>query len=100
MDEQYKRTAYGFDSQAVRAYFPFAEVQQGVLDTAARLFHVKFVPVKGLELWDPSVDVFDVMDAAGQAGAGGSGKKLGRIYLDMHRGRKNKWFNAARWWSA
>ena len=33
--EQYQRTAYGFDSQSVRAYFPFAEVQQGVLDTAA-----------------------------------------------------------------
>jgi thimet oligopeptidase len=27
--EQYQREAYGFDSQAVRAYFPFAEVQQG-----------------------------------------------------------------------
>jgi thimet oligopeptidase len=94
--EQYQREVYGFDSQAVRAYFPFAEVQQGVLDTAARLFHVKFVAVKGLELWDPSVDVFDVMDAAGSAGTGGSGgKKLGRIYLDMHpRAGKNKWFNA------
>ena len=88
--EQYQRTAYGFDSQAVRAYFPFAEVQEGVLDTAARLFHVKFVPVKGIELWDSSVDVFDVMD-----GRDGSGKKLGRIYLDMHpRPGKNKWFNA------
>ncbi len=92
--ELYQREAYGFDSQAVRAYFPFAEVQQGVLDTAARLFHVKFVEVKGLELWDPSVTVFDVMDAAGSAGAGG-GKRLGRIYLDMHpREGKNKWFNA------
>jgi thimet oligopeptidase len=88
--EQYQREVYGFDSQAVRAYFPFPEVQQGVLDTAARLFHVKFVPVKGLELWDPSVDVFDVMDMLD-----GSGKKLGRIYLDMHpRAGKNKWFNA------
>lgn len=93
--EQYQREAYGFDSQAVRAYFPFPEVQRGVLDTAARLFHVKFVPVKGLELWDPSVDVFDVMDAAGPASASGSGEKLGRIYLDMHpRAGKNKWFNA------
>ena len=88
--EQYQRTAYGFDSQAVRAYFPFPEVQQGVLDTATRLFHVKFVEVKGLELWDPSVTVFDVMD-----GMQGDGKKLGRIYLDMHpRAGKNKWFNA------
>lgn len=88
--ELYQRTAYGFDSQSVRAYFPFAEVQQGVLDTAARLFHVKFVPVKGVELWEPSVTVFDVMD-----GLDGGGKRLGRIYLDMHpRAGKNKWFNA------
>ncbi len=89
--EQYQRAVYGFDSQAVRAYFPFPEVQQGVLDTAARLFHVQFVEVKGLELWDPSVTVFDVMDRA----QGDEGKKLGRIYLDMHpREGKNKWFNA------
>jgi thimet oligopeptidase len=89
--EQYQREAYGFDSQAVRAYFPFPEVQKGVLDTAGRLFHVKFVEVNGLDLWDPSVMVFDVMDAAGS----GDGKNLGRIYLDMHpRTGKNKWFNA------
>jgi thimet oligopeptidase len=89
--ELYQRAVYGFDSQAVRAYFPFPEVQQGVLDTAARLFHVQFVEVKGLELWDPSVTVFDVVDRA----AGDEGKKLGRIYLDMHpRDGKNKWFNA------
>jgi thimet oligopeptidase len=89
--ELYQRAVYGFDSQAVRAYFPFPEVQQGVLDTAARLFHVQFVEVKGLELWDPSVTVFDVIDRA----SGDEGKRLGRIYLDMHpREGKNKWFNA------
>jgi thimet oligopeptidase len=89
--EQYQREAYGFDSQAVRAYFPFPEVQQGVLDTAARFFHVKFVAVHGLELWEALVSVFDVVDAA----SGAEGKKLGRIYLDMHpREGKNKWFNA------
>ena len=89
--ELYQREAYGFDSQAVRAYFPFPEVQRGVLDTASRLFHVKFVEVKGLELWDPSVTVFDVID-----GRDGSGKRLGRIYLDMFpRAGKNKWFNAS-----
>jgi thimet oligopeptidase len=89
--EQYQREAYGFDSQAVRAYFQFPEVQRGVLDTAARLFGVKFVEVTGLELWDASVAVFDVVDAA----AGSDRKSLGRIYLDMHpREGKNKWFNA------
>ncbi len=89
--EQYQREAYGFDSQAVRAYFTFAEVQRGVLDTAARLFRVKFVEAKGLELWDPSVTIFEVVDDA----SGDEGKRLGRIYLDMHpRDGKNKWFNA------
>jgi len=94
--EQYQREAYGFDSQAVRAYFPFAEVQRGVLDTAARLFHVKFIEVKGEELWDPSVTVYDVIDMADPSDAAAAGgKKLGRIYLDMHpREGKNKWFNA------
>src|SRR6185503_19938530 len=69
--ELYQRTAYGFDSQAVRAYFPFAEVQRGILETASKLFHVKFVQVNGLELWDPSVTVFDVRD-----GVDGGGSKL------------------------
>jgi thimet oligopeptidase len=89
--ELYQREAYGFDSQAVRAYFQFTEVQRGVMETAARLFHVRFVEVKGLELWDDAVTVFDVIDAA----EGDTGKRLGRIYLDMHpREGKNKWFNA------
>jgi thimet oligopeptidase len=33
---------YDFDSQSVRPYFPFMEVKQGILDTAADLFHVSF----------------------------------------------------------
>jgi len=89
--EQYKRATYGFDSQSVRSYFPFAQVQEGVLHAASRIFHVSFVPAKNAEVWDPSVTVFDVTD-----GVAPGGKKLGRIYLDMHpRAGKNKWFNAS-----
>jgi thimet oligopeptidase len=40
----------------------------------------------------PSVDTFDVFDAA----EGSKGKLLGRIYLDMHpREGKDKWFSSA-----
>ncbi|HEV2647339.1 MAG TPA: M3 family metallopeptidase [Acidobacteriaceae bacterium] len=89
--ELYQREAYGFDSLAVRAYFQFAEVQRGVLETMERLFHVKLQEVKGLELWHDAVTVFDVEDATDASKT----KKLGRIYLDMHpREGKNKWFNA------
>jgi thimet oligopeptidase len=92
--ELYQREAYGFDSQAVRAYFPFPEVQQGVLDTAARLFHVKFVEVKGLELWDPSVTVFDVVDRA----AGMKERSWGGFIWTCIRGRgRTSGSTRARW---
>jgi RHS repeat-associated protein len=46
-DEQYlqekiRRSRYGFDSAAVRPYFPYNQVKQGILDTASKLFHVSF----------------------------------------------------------
>ena len=89
--EQYRRAKYNFDAQVVRPYFPYAAVQAGILSTAARLFHVSFKPVKDAIVWDPSVDTFDVFDAA----PGNEGKLLGRIYLDMHpREGKDKWFSA------
>ncbi len=86
-EELYDRSTFNFDSQAVRPYFPFDRVQQGILDTAGKLFHVEFRPVKDAVVWDPSVATFDVFDA---------GKRAGRIYLDMHpREGKDKWFSSA-----
>ncbi|MGA2672265.1 MAG: M3 family metallopeptidase [Terracidiphilus sp.] len=84
--EQFRRSAFDFDSQSVRPYFPYAQVETGVLQTAARLFKVEFRPslVPG---WDPTVSVFEVFDA---------GRAVGRFYLDMHpREGKDKWFSAA-----
>lgn len=89
--EQYRRATYGFNAQDVRPYFPYAEVQAGILKTAARLFHVSFKPVKDAAVWDPSVATFDVYDNA----PGDAGRRLGRIYLDMHpRPGKDKWFSS------
>jgi thimet oligopeptidase len=89
--EQYRRAKYDFDSQSARPYFPYEEVQTGILSTAARLFHVSFKPVKDSVVWDRSVDTIDVYDAA----PGSSSKLLGRIYLDMHpREGKDKWFSS------
>jgi thimet oligopeptidase len=83
--EQFRRAAFDFDSQSVRPYFPYERVQQGVLDTAAKLFHVEFKQAHGVETWDPSVTVWDVID---------NGKRVGRFYLDMHpREGKDKWFS-------
>ena len=90
--EQYRRAKYDFDAQSVRPYFPYDAVQVGILKTAAHLFHVEFKAVPDAKVWDASVSTFDVYDAA----APNAGKKLGRIYLDMHpRTGKDKWFSSA-----
>lgn len=91
--EQYRAQVYHFDSQSVRPYFPYDRVQQGVLDTAARLFHVEFRPAPHAAVWDPSVTAWDVYDPSPQGQH--PGKLIGRFYLDMHpREGKDKWFSA------
>jgi len=89
--EEYRRAKYDFDAQSVRPYFPYAKVQEGILATAAHLFHVEFKAATDAKTWDKSVSTYDVYDAAGS-----DHKKLGRIYLDMHpRDGKDKWFSSA-----
>jgi thimet oligopeptidase len=83
--EEYRRTTFDFDSQSVRPYFPYDRVQQGILDAAAKLFHVRFEPASHAPIWDPSVAAWEVYD----------GDRLaGRFYLDMHpRPGKDQWFS-------
>ena len=84
--EQFRRSAYDFDSQSVRPYFPYAQVEAGVLQTAARLFNVEFRP-SNAPSWHSAVSAFDVFE---------DGQQVGRFYLDMHpRDGKDKWFSAA-----
>ena len=83
--EQYRRTAYAFDSQSVRPYFAYATVESGILKTMSRLFHVEFRVASDAPVWDTSVHAYDIFDG---------GAKAGRIYLDMHpREGKDKWFS-------
>jgi thimet oligopeptidase len=84
--EQFRRSAFDFDSQSVRPYFPYAQVEAGVLETAAQLFKIEFRRSTA-SAWHPAVSVFEVFD---------DGKNAGRFYLDMHpREGKDKWFSAA-----
>ena len=84
--EQFRRSAYDFDSQSVRPYFPYAQVEAGVLETAARLFKIEFRSSSALA-WDPAVSVYEAYEG---------GELVGRFYLDMHpREGKDKWFSAA-----
>ncbi len=85
--EQYRRAAFAFDSQSVRPYFPYAQVEQGILDTAGKLFGVVFRRCTEPG-WRADVSVFDVLDLDEET-------RIGRFYLDMHpREGKDKWFSA------
>ncbi len=74
-EELVRRSRYNFDSQTVRPYFPYQRVKQGILDTAATLFHVEFRREEGTPAWDPAVETWQVLDG---------GKVIGRFYMDMH----------------
>lgn len=85
LSELVSRSQYGFDSQSIRPYLPYNEVKQGIMNTAATLFHVTFHQEMNVPAWDASVETWDVID---------KGKAIGRFYLDMHP-RPGKYGHAA-----
>lgn len=73
--ERIKAEQYGFDAQEARPYLEYARVKQGVLDTTAKMFGIRYRKVDGAPVWHSEVDVYDVLEGD---------RLLGRIYLDMH----------------
>ncbi len=89
----YSRKHYAFDAQEVRPYFPYAQVEKGILAATGRLFRVRFDAAKDAAVWDPAVSAWDVYDE--DASSPRVHQRIGRIYLDMHpREGKDKWFNS------
>ena len=84
-EDRLKAERFGFDSQAVRPYFEYARVKQGVMDTTAKMWGITYVPVKDAAVWHPEVEAYDVTEGD---------RLLGRIYLDMHP-RDDKYKHAA-----
>ncbi|HEY5331348.1 MAG TPA: M3 family metallopeptidase [Acidobacteriaceae bacterium] len=93
-EEQYRREKYDFDSQSVRPYFPYEQVEAGILATAGKLFGVRFDHAPDAPVWDASVKAFDVVDeslsqptladdeAIGEDGSPRSGVVVGKILAD------------------
>ena len=84
LEELVKRDAYAFDSQKLRAYFPYEKVKQGILDLTSRLFGVTYKRIEA-EVWHPSVQAYELWEGD---------ELLGRFYLDMHP-RAEKYKHAA-----
>ena len=72
---------YGYDSQAVRPYFEYSRVLQGILDLTSHMYGITYKRVTTAQVWHPDVAVYDVFDGD---------KLLGRIYFDMFP-RENKY---------
>ena len=85
LTEKLKMKKYHFDSQAVRPYFEYNKVKDGLLGIASKMYGVEFRKDTTAKLWHPDVEAYDVVD---------HGTVLGRIYLDMSP-RENKYSHAA-----
>jgi thimet oligopeptidase len=85
LSDRVQAEQYAFDAQAVRPYFEFARTLQGVLDVTGKLLGVQYQHVTDATVWHPDVHVYDVVEG---------GKRLGRIYLDLHP-REGKYKHAA-----
>jgi thimet oligopeptidase len=84
-EDRVKSEQYGLDTQALRPYFEYGRVKQGVMATTAKLFGIRFQPVTDAKVWHPAVETFDIFEGS---------ERLGRIHLDMHP-RDNKYKHAA-----
>ncbi len=76
---------FDFDARAVRPYFSYPKVEQGILDLYSELFGLKFVRLKSEPVWHADVKAFGLEQ---------DGKLIGKFYLDMHP-RADKFKHAA-----
>ncbi len=81
LGHQVEMGKYGYDSQAVRPYFEYSRVLQGILDLTSKMYGISYKPVQSAQVWHPDVTTYDVFDG---------GKRIGRIYFDMFP-RENKY---------
>ena len=83
--ELIRKRDYNFDAQQARPYFPFEEVKEGVLSTTATMFGVTYKRIANADVWDPSVEAYEVWE---------NGQMIGRFFLDLHP-RPGKYNHAA-----
>lgn len=84
-EDRVKAEQYGLDTQALRSYFEYGNVKQGVMGITSTLFGVRYQQVTDAKVWHPDVETFDVYEGE---------QLLGRIHLDMHP-REGKYKHAA-----
>jgi len=72
LTEKIKIEKFGADSQAVRPYFEYSRVKQGLLDITSKMFGIEYRKVADAKVWAPDVEAYDVLE---------KGKLMGRVYF-------------------
>ena len=89
--EKVRKAKYAIDQEALRPYFEFTAVRDGVFDVANRLWGITFEERDELPKWHPDQQVFEVFDA--------DGSHLAILYMDFfarESKRGGAWMNALR----
>lgn len=73
---QLKKIEYDIDTEALRRYFPYDAVLQGMFELYEYLFGIEITPVTGVDVWEPSVTTYVITSTD-------DGRVLGLFYLDM-----------------
>ena len=89
--EKVRRERFDLDEEALRPYFEFTAVRDGVFRVANRLFGLTFTELHDMPRWHPDQQVFEVKEA--------DGSHLGVVYMDFfarESKRGGAWMNALR----
>jgi oligopeptidase A len=73
---QLKKHKYAVDTEALRVYFPFQKVLEGMFNIYQSIFGLKFEKIEAPYKWIDDLQLYMVSDAA-------TGEPLGMFYLDM-----------------
>lgn len=72
--EKLREAKYNLNEEELKPYFKLENVRNGAFDVANKLYGITFTPMKGIPVYHPDVEVFEVKDA--------DGSQLGIFYVD------------------
>lgn len=90
--ERVRERDYDVDSNAIKSYFPFHRVRDGLFQITQDLYGIDYRPIEppaDAPAWHNDVEYFEVVDR-------GTGETIGEFYMDMYP-REGKYGHAAQW---
>lgn len=88
--EKLRKAEYDISQEDLRPYFPEDKVLSGLFEIVHRLYGIKIVEKKGIDVWNPAVRFFEIFDDTGTL--------RGQFYLDLYtraHKREGAWMDDA-----